>query len=96
MRPILREQSNTVVTSGSTLLVDGRMNRKALIIGSPKSQTVWISFIGDAQVGVGLPLRPGAPPLELGSDEYASALQDAISAISEGTPENIGVLDFFG
>lgn len=93
--PKVRNESNVAVGGASVQIAPGNLYRSALIIGTPKTAVVWVSFSGLNAVGRGIPLRPGGPPLVLEGPWTAAALTEPIYAISEGVSENIGVVDFF-
>lgn len=94
--PLIRNQQTVVVNAGDCLLIGGNLKRKALIIGTPKTSTVWLSFVGPGQSGTGIPLRPGQAALVLASEYISEGLVEEIRASSDGVAEAIGIVELFG
>lgn len=94
--PTLREQRNVTVTGGDTVLAPWNPRRQSIIISTPLTARIWLNFTGPAAVGVGISLAPNQTPFKLSYADIDDAVHEEIRAISEGTPQVIGVLDFFG
>lgn len=94
-RPLLRNQVSQQVGVQDTELIGPNVNRKAVVISTPKTATVWLSFVGPAAVGTGIALRPMTDALVLADGWMGEALTEEIRAISEAGTETIGVLEIF-
>lgn len=94
--PTLRDPRNVTVGAGDTLLVPWNPRRKSIIISTPSTARIWLNFAGPAAVGVGISLSPNQTPFRLSYADVEDSIHEEIRAISEGAPQIIGVLDFFG
>lgn len=92
----LREQRNVTVGAGDVVLVPYNPRRKSVMISTPSTARIWLNFTGPAAVGVGISLAPNQTPLKLSYADIDDSVHEEIRAISEGAPQVIGVLDFFG
>lgn len=92
---ILRQQVTVPVTAGDTSLLAANPTRVALVFSTPKTNGVWVSFVGPSGVGVGFRLHPGQPWVVLDQPFVGHALQEEIRASAEAGQESISVLEFF-
>lgn len=83
------EQETRTVGTTATLLVPRSPNRVALTISAPKTNEMWLSWNGDAAIGVGIRIPAGSQPLQLSLSDNGAMVMGPVSAIIATAAEAI-------
>lgn len=86
-------QTNVTVGTTSGQLVGPNQNRRALVISSPVTNRITLSWAGAAVLDRGITLYPNDPPLELTYDKWGDAIGQPITAIADAAPESLAVIE---
>ena len=96
MQKGLRRDARSVsVLTTSTQLVGPNLKRFALLIGSPLTNRVTLSYGGPAVLDQGITLYPTNQPLLLLFDYLGDAMHEDVFAITTGGAQTIGFVDVF-